>query len=576
MQSLQQDQASVPVTDLTAPGGPYELGVAEIGGTPLTVFVNAPANLRALYREPLTDAADQDFYVFEDERVGFVGAWSKAQQVAASLSAMGVGKGDRVGISMRNYPEWIFCFMGITSLGAIAVAMNAWWSGEEMLYGIEDSGLTTLFVDRERLEHLSPYLDEQDLNVIAVRTEHTSGRGVMSWGSFMGVAGGLAPEPDIAPDDDAMLLYTSGSTAHPKGVVSTHRAIIHAVLGWEAAGALRRAASGRTPRAQPYPPATILTVPLFHVTGLNVQLLASFRQRRKLVGMYKWDAEKALAIIERERITQFNGVPTMAWEMVNCPNFDRYDTSSLKSMGGGGAAMAPEHSRQISRRTKGSVSPGAGYGMTETNGLATNTSGRELLERPTSCGRPLAPLVEIKIVGPEGNTLGAGETGEIWIRGAMNFSRYWNRPDDTAATLTEGWVHTGDIGHVDGDGYIYITDRAKDLVIRGGENVGCQEVEAVIYEHPKVAECAVFGVPHPRLGETVAAVVMVKPGAVLTAGDVQSHVAEHMARFKVPEHVWMRSHSLPRTASGKIFKRGLREAAIAALSRGDANAELAV
>jgi long-chain acyl-CoA synthetase len=365
------------------------------------------------------------------------------------------------------------------------------------------------------------------------------------------------------PDDDATILYTSGSTAHPKGVVSSHRAILHAMLGLEAAAAIRRA--GRAPRAQAYPPAMILTVPLFHVTGLNVQMLSSFRHVRKLVGMYKWDAEKALAIIERERITQFNGVPTMAWEMINSPAFERYDTSSLKVMGGGGAAMAPEHSRQISRRTGGSVAPGAGYGMTETNGLGTSVSGPELLEHPKSCGRPVPPLVEIKVVGAYGVREEPGITGEIWIRGPMNFSRYWNRPQDTAATLTEGWVHTGDLGHLDGDGYLYITDRAKDLVIRGGENIGCQEVEAVIYEHAQVAECAVFGVPDARLGETVAAVITARPGSTLTAGDIRSHVGDHMARFKVPEHVWIRHEPLPRTASGKIFKRALRDEAVVLL-----------
>lgn len=561
---MQATDDAHPALDLTGAGCPYELGETRVGDASFKVFVNAPPNLSVLYRDAVRDAADKDFYVYEDERYTFAEAWRLAGQVAASLSAMGVRKGDRVGIAMRNYPEWILSFMGITSLGAVAVAMNAWWSGEEMLYAIEDSGLTTLFVDRERLEHLAPSLDEHDLDVVAVRTEHTSGRGVMSWDSFMRVAQAEAPSAEVDPEDPATILYTSGSTAHPKGVVSSHRAIIHGVLGMEAAAALRRA--GRPPKPQPYPPAMILTVPLFHVTGLNVQMLSCFRQARKLVGMYKWDAEKALAIIEAERITQFNGVPTMAWEMVNSPSFENYDTSSLKSMGGGGAAMAPEHTRQINRRTKGSVSPGAGYGMTETNGLATGISGRELLERPSSCGRPIPPLVEIRIVDPNGNELPAGATGEIWIRGPMNFSGYWNRPEDTAATLTEGWVHTGDVGHLDAEGFLYITDRAKDLVIRGGENIGCQEVEAVIYEHPDVAECAVFGVPDTRLGETVAAVVMPRNGALLTAGDVRSHVGEHMARFKVPEHVWIQHESLPRTASGKIFKRTLKDQAVERLN----------
>ncbi len=317
MEAINQPQS---VADLTGPGGPYEVGVARSSDATFNVFVNAPRNLGNLYRDAVSRYGSQDFYVYEDERYSFADAWRLADQAAASLSAMGVEKGDRVGIAMRNYPEWILAFMGITRLGAVAVAMNAWWSGEEMLYAIDDSGLTTLFVDRERLEHLGPYLDERDLDVVAVRTEHTSGRGVMGWESFMRVAAATAPEVDVEPDAPATILYTSGSTAHPKGVVSSHRAIIQAVVGMEATGALRRAASDRPPRPRPYPPAMILTVPLFHVTGLNVQMLSCFRLGRKLVGMYKWDAEKALAIIEAERITQFNGVPTMAFEMVNSPN----------------------------------------------------------------------------------------------------------------------------------------------------------------------------------------------------------------------------------------------------------------
>lgn len=562
MQHPQESESTSPL----APGGPYELGVARVGDASFNVFLKAPRNLARLYQDAVAEWGAEDFYVYEDERYSYAEAWRQAQRVAASLAAMGVEKGDRVGISMRNYPEWILAFMGISSLGAVTVAMNAWWSGEEMLYAIEDSGLTTLFVDHERHEHVSPFLDEIDLNVVAVRTAHTSGHGVVGWRRFLDIGDGRPPEVDVAPDDPVTILYTSGSTSHPKGVVSSHRAILHSILGLEAAAEIRRASSNRPRKRHSHPPAMILTVPLFHVTGLNVQMLSSFRRGRKLVGMYKWDAEKALAIIERERITQFNGVPTMAWEMVNSPAFERYDTSSLKIMGGGGAAMAPEHSRQISRRTGGSVAPGAGYGMTETNGLGTSISGPELLDRPRSCGRPVPPLVEIKVVDEAGNKLDPGVTGEIWIRGPMNFSGYWNRPADTAGTLTEGWVHTGDLGHLDADGYLYITDRAKDLVIRGGENIGCQEVEAVIYEHPQVAECVVFGVPDTRLGETVATVISVRPGATLTAGDVRSHVGEHMARFKVPEHVWIRTEPLPRTASGKLFKRALRDEAVALLA----------
>jgi long-chain acyl-CoA synthetase len=559
------------VAGLTAAGGPWEMVESRSSGVPQQVFARAPANLTALY-EAAQNRADATLYVYEDERYTFGEGWALAQRVAAALAALGVGPGDRVGIAMRNYPEWLWSFMGITAHGAIAVAMNSWWTGEEMQYAIEDSGLTTIFVDRERLEHLALYLDEDELDVIAVRTPHSAGRGVMSWDAFLERGGAGAALRAIAPDDPATILYTSGSTAHPKGVISTHRALVHAVLGRDAAADLRRAAAGRARRGRTEDRAMILTVPLFHVTGLVVQFLAAFRHHSKLVGMYKWDAEKALALIERERITHFTGVPTMAAELMNSPSFGNYDTSSLRTMGGGGAAMAPEHSRQIRQRSGGKVAAATGYAMTETNGLGTAISGAEYAEHPASCGRAIAPLVELRVTDDAGKPLPPDGVGEIWLRGPMLFSGYWNRPADTAATLVDGWLRTGDIGHLDADGFLYISGRAKDIVIRGGENVGCQEVESVIYENPKVAECAVFGVPHPRLGETVAAVVMPKPGVTLTAGDVQSHLAEHIARFKVPEHVWIRSEQLPRTASGKIFKRALQQEATALLTAADRTA----
>ncbi len=550
---------------IIGPGGRFELVDAQIRGMDMRVFKAAPPTLIDIYRGAL-EFADDTFLVYEDERYTFADAWRETRRVATALQTLGVNKGDRVGIAMRNYPEWVWAFMGSTAMGAVAVCMNAWWSGEEMNYGIDDSGLKTLFVDRERLEHVALYLDEKDLHVVAVRTEHTSGRGVQSWRQLMGGVSPDTPAVAMHPDDDAILLYTSGSTARPKGVLSSHRAVIHGVLGWEANSAIGQAIAGKKAETRTTQPATILTVPLFHVTGLSGQLLTSFRPGRKVIGMHKWDAEKALAIIERERVTHFSGVPTMAQELINSPNFGNYDLSSLRNIGGGGAAMAPQHSQHIHERTKSRARPQAAYGMTETNGLGTSNRGAKLLSKPNSCGQAVLPLVEIKIAGADGEERPRGATGEIWIRGPMNFTAYWNHPQATAETLVDGWVRTGDIGHMDEEDFVYITDRAKDMIIRGGENIGCQEVEAVIYEHALVTECAVFGVPDDRLGETVAAVVMAKAGAILTAADIRSYVADRVARFKVPDHVWVRHDQLPRTASGKIYKRGLRDDAIAEMA----------
>ena len=555
---------------VTAPGAPYETATRRVNGARFPVFVNAPENLRELYRQGLAHG-DADFYVFEGERYSFATAWDTAAACANALKARDIGVGDRVGIALRNYPEWPFAFMGITGMGAVAVAMNAWWSAEEMIYGIEDSGLKLLFVDAERRDRIAPHAKRLGIELIAVRCEP---RGGETWEEFLAGADATMPETALSGDAHATLLYTSGSTARPKGVLSIHRSIVQALLGWESGFAIAAQITPELAEAATDAPAILLSVPLFHVTGLTVQFLSSFRPGRKIVAMHRWDAEAALRLIEAERVTTFSGVPTMAWELVQSPNYDKHDVSSLKTAGGGGAPMAPEHAARIDQRL-GAGAAGTGWGMTETQGLATMIGGQAYVERPRSCGRPAQPLVQVKVVDESGRELPRGETGELWIWGVMNFKEYWNQPDATADALTDGWVHTGDIGHMDADDYVYITDRAKDMILRGGENIGCQEVEAALYQHPDVAECAVFGVPDPRLGETVAAVVSTRPGASVGAGELQAHVAGRLAKFKVPEHLWLRSERLPRIASEKIFKRGLRAEAIRLLEGAEAGHETA-
>ena len=585
---MQSDFLTQAITDVTAPGQPYETRTVDVGDVSYIGFVNAPQNLRELYRQGLR-FDDRDFYVYEDERYSYVEAWRLAAQVANRLIECGVSKGDRVGISFRNYPEWIWAFMGITSMGGVAVAMNAWWSTEEMIYGINDSGLKTLFVDQQRFDQIKSHIDELNLTVVTVRTERQPKS--TTWIDWLSKASSSMPEIDIPAQHPASLLYTSGSTAHPKGVLSTHLAITNALLGWESGGMIGMRAfqlrmlqerrehseelqlskeepSPETPTQTEVPPvpSMILSVPLFHVTGLTVQMLSSFRSGRKLVGMYKWDVEEALRIIQDEKISSFNGVPTMAWELAQSPKLKNYDLSSLKSAGGGGAPMAPEQARQIDNKlARGGQ--GTGWGMTETQGLATSIGGEVFSERPTSCGRAIPPLVKVKAVDDEGNQLEPGETGELCIWGIMNFREYWNKPDATAETLIDGWVQTGDVGHIDEDGYVYITDRKKDIVLRGGENVGCQEVEAVLYEHPEILECSVFGLPDERLGETVAAVVCVQSGANLSASELQEFAGEHLAKFQIPERIWIQTERLPRTASEKIFKRGIRDHILQELER---------
>lgn len=553
----------------TAKDQPYETTTVRVADVDFIGFVNAPRNLKELYRSGLRHA--KDFYIYQDERYTFADAWRVAAQVVNQLKAMGINPGDRIGISLRNYPEWIFAFMGITSMNAVAVAMNAWWTTEEMVYGIEDSGLQVLFVDAERVERIADYAKQNDIRLVTIRTEHED---FPSWKQFLAGADSTMPEGDIEPESNATLLYTSGSTAHPKGVLSTHLAITNALLGWEAPGAVMthlakimnpNAQSTATPHPK-YPPSSILSVPLFHVTGLVVQMLSCFRGGRKLVGMYKWDVEEALKIIEKERITSFNGVPTMSYELVQSPRLKEFDLSSLQSAGGGGAPMAPEQARQIDKKISKGAS-GTGWGMTETQGLATGIGGEAFTARPTSCGRAFPPLVKVKAIDDYGNTLPPGETGELCIWGIMNFKEYWNNPEATNETLVDGWVLTGDIGHLDEEGYVFITDRKKNIVIRGGENVGCQEVEAVLLEHPDIYEVCVFGVPDERYGETVAAVIHCVDDKELTSDQVQGFAKLHLAHFQIPERIWFSRDRLPRTASEKIFKREIRDHYIALMEK---------
>ncbi|MEE4360088.1 MAG: class I adenylate-forming enzyme family protein [Pseudomonadales bacterium] len=546
---------------LTAPGAPFELETVPVRGTPLRCFRHAPANLGALFAQSLAHG-DRDFLVYGDERLSFAETHDRALALAARFQQhFGLVPGDRVAIAMRNYPEWVIAFMAATLAGYVAVPMNAWWSADELVYGLGDCGARLLLVDAQRLERIAPRLGDLDLRVLVARADAPLPAGVADVAAEIAAGAALTLEPvAVDPDDDAVIMYTSGTTGFPKGAVSTHRASVSSVLAFE----VNTAAFGLMyppPAAQPEAPAPallpamLLTVPLFHVTGCNAILLASFRTGRKVVMMYKWDAEQALALIEAERITSFTGVPTMTWEMLQSPNFERYDTSSLATIGGGGAPAPPEQVRRVEARFKGR--PGIGYGLTETNAVGAQNAGDDYVRRPRSTGRPPV-VVDIEAFDDAGRQLPRGALGELWIRGPVVFRGYWNREDATAEAISDGWFHSGDIGRVDEDGFVFIEDRKKDMVIRGGENVYCAEVEAALYELEGVSEAVVFGVPDERLGEQVAAVVVTREGQVLTPEAVRAQLAVRLAHFKVPEHLYFQEEQLPRNASGKFLKREVR------------------
>jgi long-chain acyl-CoA synthetase len=549
---------------LTAPGEPYELTEVEQFGAIVRAFAHAPASLRELYSQARSEAT---FVVYENERYSYEESWQMAARYGAILQQrFGIEHGDRVAISMRNYPEWVFAFMAITSIGGVAVAMNALWTPDEMAYGLADSGAKVLFADSERVARVEQVLDQlEDLSVVVVRGEAAVPAGMVALESLLDdFPAADMPEQVVKPDDDATILYTSGSTGHPKGAVSCHRNIISALLSWELdarAAALGAGIEFPVPEQQP---AALLAVPLFHATGSHAVFLASFRAQRRLICMYKWDVAKAAEIIEAEQVTAFVAPAAMTGDLVKFAAGSDRDLSSLAMVGGGGAPRAPDQVRGIDR-TFANAAPNTGWGMTETNAIGTGIGGEDYLTHPESSGRCSAVL-DLRIVDEAGNELPSGERGELQVRGASVIRGYWRRPDANAETFVDRWLRTGDVAYLDDEGFLYIVDRIKDLVIRGGENIGCGGVEAALVEHPDVLEASVYGVPDERLGEEVGATLYTE--SAVDEDQLRAFLAQRLAAFEIPRYIHQVHEPLPRIASGKIFKRQLRELATKQLEKG--------
>lgn len=543
----------------TGPGGPFEIVEAAVLGRRTKIFKKAPPSLRKLF-DGARARGEAIFLVYEDERWTFAETMARVDALGAALVRhYGIVPGDRVAIAMRNYPEWVVAFAAITSIGAISVSLNAWWTTDELDYALGDSGSKVVIADAERALRIAPLLDKLDVRVLAVRTAVALAEGVERWDDVV-VAGDALPAVEIDPDMDATILYTSGTTGHPKGAVSTHRAVLSALSAF-ACRSFVNAAMGQGAPAKHWPTSFILIVPLFHVTGCVPVMLSCFAAGYKLVMMHKWEPARALELIERERVTNFVGVPTQSWDLLECPDFTTRDTSSLLSVGGGGAPAPPELVRRVDKSFR-TARPSIGYGMTETNAYGPGNSHDDYVRKPTSCGR-VVPAVELRVTDADGRVLGPNDVGELWFRGANLIRGYWNKPEATAETIVDGWLRSGDIGRIDDEGFVYVQDRAKDMVLRAGENVYCAEVEAVLYEHPDVYEAAVFGLPHERLGEEVAAAIVPKPGRTIDTAALQAFLREHLAPFKVPSRIAVHAEALPRNPAGKILKRALRDAVVA-------------
>jgi long-chain acyl-CoA synthetase len=555
---------------LSGPGMPTEVDEIQIRGLKTKVWKNLPPTLRSVV-EASRAHGEKIFLVYEDERVSFEAFYRAVATFAAELAAQGVVKGDRVSVIMRNLPEWVVAFYAAASVGAVVTPLNAWWTGPELEYGLADSGTKVLIVDRERYERLTEHLPNcKDLVRVYVSRERdeiahplvTKLEDVVGApASWKDLPDTPLPSSEIGPDDDATIFYTSGTTGRPKGALGTQRGVNSNIMAGVCGGARSFLRRGETPPApDPTAPqrASLISVPFFHVTGCFAVLNPSLFGGAKLVMMRKWDAIRAFELIERERVNLAGGVPTIAWQLIEHPARANYDLSSLESVAYGGAPTAKELVRKLKEVFPNSV-PGQGWGMTETCATVTGNGAEDYLNRPESCGVAV-PVSELQIRDPaDGVTvLAAGEVGELWCNGPQMMKGYWNKPEATAQTLVDGWVRTGDLAKLDEEGFCYIIDRAKDMLIRGGENIYCIEVENALYDHPAVMDAAVVGIPHRTLGEEPGAVVTLKPGAHASEAELRAHVAERLAAFKVPVAVKFWHEVLPRNPNGKIMKNELK------------------
>jgi acyl-CoA synthetase (AMP-forming)/AMP-acid ligase II len=542
------------MAQLTAPGAPYELG--ELSGQ--RFYTQAPANLVEAF-SAARQHGDKEFLVYEGERRSFNDLMNEADALGAALQARGVVKGDRVALAMRNYPEWMAAFIGATSIGAVIVPVNSWGQPADIAYTVEDAGAKLALCDQQRYDGVAERFAEKGIETFIARPAdagHAHG-----WQALVADFADKKPQAvAIDADDLAMIMYTSGTSGKPKGAASTHRAICQAVYNMECAAIAAAMTNGELIGAmleRGFEPTSLLAVPLFHVSGCHAQFLANLRGGRRIVMMYKWDVDRALEYIEQERITAIAAAPAMMLDLLESPKFAETDTSSLFSLGIGGAATPPRVSKLLAEKLPQNFS-GTGYGMTETNAQGASLTGKAFFAKPGSAGFP-HPIVDFRICDEAGNPLEEGETGEIWVRSCTNIREYWNRPDANREDIRDGWLKTGDIGYLDDEGFLFLADRAKDMIIRGGENIYPAEIENELLEHEAVQEVAAIGLPHERWGEEVAAVVHLHSGFTASEDELIAFAADRLAAYKVPSKVFISEQPLPRNATNKILKRELKE-----------------
>ena len=536
--------------------------VTHSSGITYREFKNTPKTLASFFEFGLL-FPEWEFIVFNDERYSFQDILKKAAQTANALKNAGVKKGDRVAICMANNPEYIISFMAVTSMGAVCVLLNSWWVPDEITYGLENSGATVLIGDEKRLKGLEKFTE---LKKIVVRPLNNS-NDYEDFNEFIGSQSENFSEPSLDTHDNATIFYTSGSTGFPKGVLSTHRNILSTLFSWALVTTLKREVEDTDNNSEsqsedeaPKQQAAILhCVPLFHVTGSHSGFLMSIIAGRKMVMMSKWDPGAALQLIQDEKIGAITGVPTQTWDLLTHPDRDKYDLSSFKELSGGGAPRPPEHVKKL-KDGFNDAEPSIGYGLTETNAAGTLNLGKDYLLHPGSCGRAIPPVTDVAIIDENWNFIEEPKAvGEIVIKSPANMVGYWMNQEATDEVFNDdGWFKSGDLGYID-DGFVYIVDRVKDMVIRGGENISCIEVETAIYAHPSVQEAAVFGIPEERLGETLCVAICLKPSMKLSEEGLRDFLQDKLAAFKIPSLMQISYEELPRVASGKFSKTQLRD-----------------
>ena len=534
---------------VTGPGGRL---VIEKDAQGRAIVANFPGTIPALFRTFCSVNAEAEAIVCGDERLTFAELDTISECVAHGLVARGVGKGDRIGIAMRNCSAWIVSYMAIVKAGGIATLLNGWWEAHEMEQAVRLSEPKLIIADAARAKRIADKCS--DIATLAVPIDLPVEQALAE---LLHDRDENSVLPEIGPDDDATLLFTSGSTGESKGALSTHRAVTTATYSY-ATGLMVLKGILEQNGTPPPTPRTLLSVPLFHVTGEVPVMINSFVVGRCMVVMPKWDVAEALRLIEKERITYFVGVPTMSLELMNHPDRHKHDLSSLSDITAGGAPRPISHVERLKAEFP-NAQPALGYGLTETNAAGCANYWGNYAAKPASTGRPQKPFIELAILGSDDAHLADGETGEIAIRSAANIKGYWGNPRATADLFTaDGYIRTGDVGYLDEDGYLFIVDRKKEIIIRGGENISAAEVEAACYACEAVAEVSVFGAADERLGEVPVAVVHVKAGEALDEGGLRAFLDGQLAKFKIPARFIFVAEPLPRLGTGKIDRRSLK------------------